>query len=80
MSRRNGRKKKDAIVPEEMPVALQAKIASVVVHADEWLDTGHPFDHEALSAAVRDPEVQAWIERLGALAPVRRQPKQSDKG
>lgn len=53
--------------------ALAAKIASVVVHADEMLSAkGHHFDKAALDVALHDPDVQAWIKALGALAPVKR--------
>lgn len=49
-----------------------SKVASVVVHAAEWLETQEPLDLEALRASLADPEVAAWVEGLGALAPLRR--------
>jgi len=57
---------------------LAAKLASVVVHADELLDSiitspaAVEFDKVALATACRDPEVQAWLKSLGALAPQKR--------
>jgi hypothetical protein len=52
---------------------LAAKLAAAVVHADELHSPGgHPLDQTALLAAVRDPEVQDWLQRCGPLAPVKR--------
>jgi hypothetical protein len=57
----------------EINDSLASKLASVVVHADEMLSPmGHGFDKTALEQACRDPEVKAWIESLGPLAPVKR--------
>jgi len=56
-------------------ITLASKLASVVVHADEMLSSdGHTVDKTALEQACRDPEVKAWIKRLGPLAPVKRKP------
>lgn len=56
-----------------MKPTLQAKLAAIVVHADEMLGPdGHHFDTAALRALVVDPEVAAWVESLGPLAPVKR--------
>lgn len=52
---------------------LAAKLAAIVVHADEFHGGGgHPFDHTAMMAAINDPEVRDWIERCGPLAPRKR--------
>lgn len=52
---------------------LAAKLAAVVVHADEMLSpAGHHFDKAALEQVCRDPEVQDWIQRCGPLAPRKR--------
>lgn len=51
---------------------LAAKLASVVVHADEFLEAGLSLDRQALVEAVADREVKQWIEDLGALAPRKR--------
>lgn len=52
---------------------LAAKLAAVVVHAEELLSpAGHEFDMQALRACCRDPEVQDWLRRCGPLAPVKR--------
>lgn len=57
----------------EISASLVSKLASVVVHADEMLSpSGHHFDKTALQQACRDPEVQAWLDSLGPLAPVKR--------
>lgn len=59
------------------PVALLAKLASIVVHIDEGAGAGgHQYDWVALRSLLADPEVQAWIESMSAkgLAPKRRTP------
>ena len=59
-----------------LPISLRlvSKLASVVVHAQEMLDpvAGHEFDRVALEQVANDPEVVAWVESLGPLAPQRR--------
>lgn len=62
------------LVSQPLPVTLVSKLASVVVHADELFSTDgrKVFDEAALLTAARDPEVQAWIKSLGALAPIKR--------
>ena len=57
----------------EIPITLAAKLAGVVVHADEMLgaDTHH-FDRIALEQNIHDPEVKEWIKSLGPLAPQNR--------
>lgn len=62
-------------IPDFLVLAptLAAKLAAVVVHADEMLSPGgHDFDRVALEQAARDPEVQDWVQRCGPLAPVKR--------
>ena len=55
---------------------LASKLASIVVHAEEMLSPmGHGYDRLALEQAIDDPEVQVWIQGLGALAPVKRAPR-----
>lgn len=55
--------------------SLAAKLAAVVVHAEEMLSPhGHEFDRVALGAVLCDPEVKDWIERCGPLAPRKRKP------
>ena len=52
---------------------LAAKLAGVVVHADEFTGPGgHPFDMAAIRSLVADPEVRDWLERCGPLAPRKR--------
>lgn len=57
--------------------ALLAKLASIAVHADEYLSPdGHPLDRDALLAGVRDPEVVDWVAQMTAasMAPRKRKP------
>lgn len=57
---------------------LAAKLAAVVVHADELFSPdGHDYDRTALLGAARDPEVQDWLQRCGPLAPVKRSARPS---
>ena len=56
-----------------MTNTLKAKLAAIVVHADELTGPdGHQFDAAAIRALVADAEVSAWVKSLGALAPVKR--------
>lgn len=62
-------------IPDFLVLAptLAAKLAAVVVHADELFGPGgHDFDRQALLGAARDPEVQDWLQRCGPLAPRKR--------
>ena len=71
-------KKNDESVPVwtpvmSVPTAIVAKVAGIIVHADECLgENGHHFDLHALRQLLKDKEVQDWIKSLGALAPVKR--------
>ena len=57
----------------KISIGLAAKLAAVVVHADEMLSpSGHDYDRTALEQCARDPEVQAWVRSLGPLAPKKR--------
>lgn len=56
-----------------LELRLQAKLAAIVVHADEATSSGaHHFDGVALRQLIDDPEVVAWIKSLGPLAPAKR--------
>lgn len=56
-----------------MTYSLAAKLAAVVVHADEMLSPdGHALDRVALKAAITDPEVVEFLGAVGPLAPVKR--------
>lgn len=73
------KKQAPKITPKKLPdfctltVPLAAKLAAVVVHAEEMLSPqGHAFDRMALKTVIEDPAVQAWIKSCGALAPQRR--------
>jgi len=67
-------KKPKKNLPESgMTLAFQAKLAAIVVHADELTSPGgHEFDAAALRALVQDPDVVRWIKSLGPLAPLKR--------
>lgn len=60
---------------------LLAKLASALVHADEYLEScdsgdvnGAHFDLQAFRSTIADPEVQEWIKEMTrlAFAPVKR--------
>lgn len=53
--------------------ALLCKLGSVAVHVEEMLSKdGHEFDKHALDTALNDPEVQAWLAQMSAMAMVPR--------
>jgi vacuolar-type H+-ATPase subunit C/Vma6 len=57
------------------PVSLLCKLASIAVHADEYLSPhGHTLDADALKTLLADPEVTGWLEQMtaAALAPKKR--------
>jgi hypothetical protein len=57
------------------PVSLLCKLASIAVHADEFLSAdGHSLDEVALTSALNDPEVKEWLSAMAdaALAPRKR--------
>lgn len=54
-------------------LALLMKLGSIAVHADEMLSTdGHVFDRVALKSLLTDPDVVAWIKKMGELLPRKR--------
>jgi hypothetical protein len=60
-----------------IPASLAAKLASIVVHADEWSSPdGHPFDASAMRSLIADREVVDWVNKLtkAGLAPAKRSP------
>jgi hypothetical protein len=58
----------------ELDAGLASKLASVVVHAQEFTDPviSHPVDRVALEQACHDPDVVEWVRSLGPLAPLPR--------
>ncbi len=57
------------------PVALVAKIGSILVHVEEGAgEGGHAYDWTAARSLLADREVQQWIKglRAHALVPVKR--------
>ena len=66
-------------------VGLAVKLASIVVHADEYTDEavnpasrGHAFDLIALRQLIADDEVLHWIGKMGPLAPLKRNARTAD--
>jgi hypothetical protein len=65
----------------ELPITLVAKLAAIVVHADEMLSpTGHDYDRIALLSAITDPEVKNWIVSVREFAPVKRKQESERNG
>lgn len=63
---------KDPLKPD---AATLCHLASVAVHADEFLSkNGHPLDKLALEQALKQPAVQEWLKAMTkqGLAPVKR--------
>lgn len=49
--------------------SLLAKLGSIIQHIDEaGSTTGHAFDVIAVKTLMADPEVQAWLQEMDALA------------
>lgn len=56
-----------------MTLALQVKLGSIAVHADELLGPdGHAFDRVALADLLQDAELRAWVQSMGPLLPLKR--------
>ncbi len=50
-------------------------VASLVVHAQEILETEHPVDRDTLRSLVEHPAVVAWLASINpSLLPVKRAP------
>jgi hypothetical protein len=65
-------------MPDEMPMSLVVKMASLVTHVQEMNGVApSPFDVEAAKALADDPEVVAW---LGTVDPVFLPVKRSSGG
>lgn len=49
-----------------MKITLRMKLASIAVHADEYLFSGqgHPVDVEAIRGLLQDPEVREELRDL----------------
>lgn len=58
----------------ELPLSLQVKLGSLVVHLQEWNDgMGAQQDWDAARALVEDQEIVDWLETFGpALLPEKR--------
>lgn len=56
----------------DLPGDVAVKLASLVVHCQEGIDTGHPFDAAAVKALASDHGVLAWLDGFDpVLLPVR---------
>jgi len=57
-----------------MTDTLAIKLMSLAVHAEEYIETGHYFDAEAIRSLLTDPEVKAKRTEMDAMAllPVKR--------
>jgi hypothetical protein len=44
-----------------MELGTQIKIAAMIVHADEYMDTGEGFDLNTFKSMLGLPDVQAWL-------------------
>ena len=59
--------------PTKPSLVLLVKLGSIVVHADETLSSdGRAIDRNVTIGLINDPEVQEWIEQMGALLPHKR--------
>lgn len=57
------------------PPSLLCKLASVIVHAEEFMSPhGHEFDKEAFDQLLKDREVAGWLQQMtdAAMAPRKR--------
>lgn len=56
------------------PQKTAVKLASLAVHADEFLETGHLADSAAIRSLLEDPDVKVYLDELSvmALLPVKR--------
>lgn len=62
---------------QNLSSSLLCKLASVAVHADEFLSgDSHPIDKFALLSVLGDSEVVDWVAEMTAagMAPVKRAP------
>lgn len=66
---------------ERLNLMLASKLASVVVHAQEMFEERDKprrdanaimHDEAALRAVAFDPDVVAWLKKLGPIAPLKR--------
>ena len=60
--------------PFKPSVQLLIKLGSIAVHADEAVNSGHPFDAMTINSLLEDTEVKAWMKSMGdkALLPLKR--------
>lgn len=58
----------------EPGIALLMKLGSAIVHAEEYIETGHALDLAAFKQCAEDPEVKEWMTYMheAALLPVKR--------
>ncbi len=56
----------------QLDATLASKLATIVVNAQEYAETGHGVYWEAVSALLDDATVNEWVASLGPLAPLPR--------
>lgn len=59
-------------VPQPNPLTpvprLLCKLGSIIVHIQEFGETGEPFDVMAMHGLLEDPEVKDWLKGMDQLA------------
>jgi hypothetical protein len=48
------------------------KLGSLIVHYEEYIDTGEMADLGAAQSIHEDPEVVEWLEAMGVYLPLKR--------
>jgi len=47
--------------------SLEAKLGSILVHVEEYMETGQMFDWEAVKGLLNDPEVRTFRSQIPAV-------------
>jgi hypothetical protein len=59
--------------PLKPSIAVLVKLGSIAIHAEELTEPGgHAFDKVAMDQLLKDGEVKAWINAMGAMLPLKR--------
>ena len=54
--------------PLQPSATVLTKLGSIVVHVEEYIVTGHPFDMATAKQGLSDDEVRQWLDDMGKLA------------